>query len=126
MPVAGKNIFVIDDDSNIRELLTVNLRAAGYEVTTAEDGVEGLAKLRASRPQCVVLDVMMPGIDGWELCKIIRDDPDLAPVRILMLTAKDRERDRLIGIDIFGADEYMVKPFEIDDLLQAVGRLVGE
>ena len=124
--MAAKNVLVIDDDANIRELLAVNLKAAGYIVTMAEDGIDGLEKLRSLRPQCVVLDVMMPGLDGWELCKIIRDDPELASTCILMLTAKDRERDRLIGIDIFGADEYMVKPFEIDDLLGAVRRLIGE
>jgi DNA-binding response OmpR family regulator len=122
----AKSIFVVDDDPNIRELLTVNLRAAGYAVATAEDGLDGAEKLRTLRPHCVVLDIMMPGLDGWELCKIIRDDPALSATRILMLTAKDRERDRLIGIDIFGADEYMIKPFDIDDLLQTVRRLVGE
>jgi DNA-binding response OmpR family regulator len=121
-----KEVFVVDDDPNIRELLVVNLQAAGYAVTTAGDGIDAVEKLRTLRPQCVVLDIMMPGIDGWELCKIIRDDPALASTRILMLTAKDRERDRLIGIDIFGADEYMIKPFEIDDLLQTIRRLVGE
>jgi DNA-binding response OmpR family regulator len=121
-----KSVFIVDDDPNIRELLAVNLSAAGYTVATAADGLEGAEKLHALRPHCVVLDVMMPGLDGWELCKIIRDDPSLSATRILMLTARDRERDRLIGIDIFGADEYMVKPFEIDDLLQAVRRLVGE
>ncbi len=121
-----KEVFVVDDDPNIRELLYVNLQAAGYEVTTAHDGIDGAEKLRTLRPHCVVLDIMMPGIDGWELCKIIRDDPALASTRILMLTAKDRERDRLIGIDIFGADEYMIKPFEIDELLNTVRRLVGD
>jgi DNA-binding response OmpR family regulator len=121
-----KEVFVVDDDPNIRELLYVNLQAAGYAVTTAHDGIDGAEKLRTLRPHCVVLDIMMPGIDGWELCKIIRDDPALASTRILMLTAKDRERDRLIGIDIFGADEYMIKPFEIDELLNTVRRLVGD
>ncbi len=74
--MAAKSVLVIDDDANIRELLAVNLKAAGYTITMAEDGIDGLEKLRSLRPQCVVLDIMMPGIDGWELCKIIRDDPD--------------------------------------------------
>ena len=123
--MAVKSIFIVDDDPNIRELLSVNLRAVGYQVTTAIDGLDGAKKLRSYRPNCVVLDIMMPGLDGWELCKIIRDDPALESTRILMLTAKDRERDRMIGVDILGADAYMSKPFDIDDLLAAVKRLCG-
>jgi two-component system, OmpR family, alkaline phosphatase synthesis response regulator PhoP len=118
-------ILVIDDDPNIRELLKVNLMAAGYHVTTAADGREGMDMLRTSRPRLVILDVMMPEIDGWELCKFIKDSHELAPTRVLMLTAKDRDKDRMIGKEILGADEYMTKPFDIDELLDNVRRVIN-
>lgn len=123
--MSDTDILVVDDDPNIRELLSVNLQAAGRTVATAVDGIDGTAKIRSLKPRLVILDVMMPDRDGWDFCKIVRDDPALRSVKILMLTARDRERDRMIGIDILGADEYMTKPFDLAELLETVRRLLA-
>jgi len=117
-------ILIIDDDANIRELLNVNLQAKGYSVLTAENGRAGLDMIRRRPPDLVILDVMMPEADGWEVCKTIRDNPDLHALKILMLTAKGSDKDRMIGKDVLGADEYMAKPFDIDALLITVAELL--
>jgi len=122
--MAGKKILVVDDDPHILELLAVNLTAAGYDVTTATNGWHALSKLPDVRPNLVIVDVMMPQMDGWELCKAIKDDPDTAAVKVLILTAKDTDRDRMIGKSILGADEYITKPFDVDRLMAAVEGLV--
>jgi DNA-binding response OmpR family regulator len=119
-------ILVVDDDQNIRELISVNLIAAGYSVTIAADGKEAMEKISATIPDLIILDIMMPEVDGWELCKWVRDDPLFQNVKILMLTAKGSSRDKLIGREIFRADDYMTKPFEIGLLQQTVSRLLNE
>ena len=119
-------ILIVDDDPNIRELISVNLIAAGYSVTIAADGKEAIEKISADIPELIILDIMMPELDGWELCKWVRDDPLLQNVKILMLTAKGSSRDKLIGREIFRADDYMTKPFEIGILQQTVSRLLNE
>ena len=117
-------ILIVDDDQNIRELISVNLRSTGYCVLTAADGMEAMEMLKGDAPDVVILDIMMPDIDGWELCKWIRDEPRLEDVKILMLTAKGTDRDKLIGREIFKADEYMTKPFDIGLLQQTVSRML--
>ena len=117
-------ILIVDDDPNIRELISVNLQSAGYSVITASNGNDAMEKINAQVPELIILDIMMPEIDGWELCKWIRDDPRMESVKILMLTAKGTDRDKLIGREIFKADEYMTKPFEIELLQQTVSRLL--
>jgi len=119
-----RNLLIVDDDPNIRELLAVNLAAAGYGITTAADGSEALSRVRERRPDCIILDIMMPEIDGWEFCKSIRDDPELYDTKIVMLTAKGTEKDKMIGRDIFKADEYMTKPFDVDELQKVIERLL--
>jgi len=121
-----KKILVVDDEANIRELLIVNLAAAGYEVETALNGRDAIGKIVSFRPALIVLDVMMPEIDGWEVCKLVRDDESLEHLRIVMLTAKATDRDRMIGRGIFGADEYITKPFDMDELLSTIKRLLAE
>jgi two-component system, OmpR family, response regulator len=121
-----QRVIIIDDDPNIRELLSMNIGAAGYEIQTAENGREGLAMINREPPNLIVLDVMMPDMDGYELCKIVRDRSDLQSIKILMLTAKDAPRDKMIGKEILQADEYITKPFEIAYLLSAIGRLLAE
>jgi DNA-binding response OmpR family regulator len=117
-------ILIVDDDPNIRELLSVNLISAGYAVVEACDGRDAIVKIQASPPDLIVLDIMMPEIDGWEFCKFVRDDPLLEKIKIIMLTARGAEKDKLIGREIFKADEYMTKPFDIDQLKIAIGRLL--
>lgn len=119
-------LLVVDDDTNIRELIFVNLTAAGYDVATATNGKDALEKISAFLPALIVLDIMMPEIDGWEVCKFVRDNPAFEHIKIIMLTAKGTERDKMIGKGIFNADEYLTKPFEIDDLRETIKRHLHE
>jgi DNA-binding response OmpR family regulator len=119
----SKKILIVDDDANIRTLLSVNLTASGYAIETAVDGKDAMEKIIRDPPWLIVLDVMMPEVDGWEVCKYVKDDPDLEKVKILMLTARDTQRDRLIGQKVLKADEYLTKPFDIDVLISKIGAL---
>lgn len=120
-------IMIVDDDPVIREILEINLRARGYEVCTAAGGQEAIELIGNIKPDVVVLDVIMPDLDGWEVLKIIRDsyygDGEL---KILMLTAKATERDKLIGKAILKADEYLTKPFDLNELLGVIKKLLGD
>jgi DNA-binding response OmpR family regulator len=118
-------ILIVDDDPNVRELVRVNCAAKGYSVRTAADGSEALKSVEEFMPALVILDVMMPEMDGWEVCKTLRD-MYRDSIKILMLTAKDTARDRVIGKNILKADEYMTKPFDVDTLLSSVARLLSE
>jgi DNA-binding response OmpR family regulator len=106
-------ILVVDDEPMIRNFLRTGLRYEGFEVAEAGDGSEALAVASTFRPDLVILDVMMPSLDGHEVARRLRGDPDLG---ILMLTAKDEVSDRVQGLDL-GADDYLVKPFDFDELL---------
>lgn len=120
----AKHVLIVDDDLHIQELLRVNLCAAGYEVTRASDGREALQRMAERRPDLVILDVTMPEMDGWELCKTLRDDGELDDLKIIMLTAKDSARDKIIGRDILRVDEYLTKPFDVAELLRSVRGLL--
>jgi DNA-binding response OmpR family regulator len=116
-------ILIVDDDPNVRELVRVNCAARGFDVLIAGDGVEALRVVEQRTPELIILDVMMPEMDGWEVCKQIRDRYQDS-IRIVMLTAKDTARDKIIGKNILKADEYITKPFDIDELLATVTRLL--
>ena len=105
--------MVVDDEESLRDLLRIALGRAGYEAATFADGAEALAALPAFRPEAAVIDVMMPRVDGFELCRRLRQDPN---IYILMLTARDTVEDRIAGLD-GGADDYLVKPFSVEELL---------
>ncbi|GAA2180559.1 response regulator transcription factor [Brooklawnia cerclae] len=108
------HILVVDDDQAVRDSLARSLQyGSGYEVTTAEDGLEALAKLSSMRPDAVIMDVMMPRLDGLETTRMLRSTGNDVP--ILILTARDAVGDRVDGLDA-GADDYMVKPFALDEL----------
>lgn len=113
--------MVIDDDEKITSLLRRSLAFEGYEVTTAPDGAEGLRLLNQRQADLVVLDVMMPKIDGWEVCRRLREAGIASPV--LLLTAKDDVQDRVKGLDL-GADDYLVKPFALEELLARIRALL--
>lgn len=113
-------ILVVDDDPEIVSFLRRGLIYEGYTVDTASDGIEALAKARESEPDLVILDIMMPGIDGIEVCKRLRQ---AGAVPILMLTAKGSVSDRVMGLDS-GADDYLVKPFAFDELLARMRALL--
>jgi len=109
-------ILVVEDEMALQETLAYNLRNAGYEVQTAGDGLQGLHVARTWKPDLVLLDVMLPEMDGFEVCKALRAETEIP---ILMLTARSEEIDRVIGFEI-GADDYIVKPFSMRELIARV------
>ena len=118
------SVLIVEDDRNIQELLQLYLEKEGYAVTVASDGGQGLAKFRSIKPDLVLLDVMMPVMDGWAVCKAIRAD---SQTPIIMLTAKGETNDKVSGLKS-GADDYVTKPFEMKELLariEAVLRRTG-
>ena len=124
--MAGKKVLVVDDDVKTVELVKLHLNRDGYRVLTAYDGVEALKLARESHPDLIVLDLMLPGIDGLEICRVLREESD---VPIIMLTAMTTDQDRLTGLDL-GADDYVTKPFSPRELAARVRavlrRLPGE
>ena len=110
------SVLIVEDDRNIAELLQMYLEKEGYAVTVAGDGGQGLAKFRAIKPDLVLLDVMMPGMDGWAVCKAIRAE---SQVPIIMLTAKSQTDDKVQGLRA-GADDYVTKPFEMKEGLARI------
>src|SRR2546425_3189603 len=107
---SGRNILIIEDETDVADLLSLNLRKAGFRVSTAGDGASGLQKARDDRPACIILDLMLPKMSGLEVCRILKGDTATAHIPILMLTAKAEEVDRIVGLE-FGADDYVTKPF---------------
>jgi two-component system phosphate regulon response regulator PhoB len=116
-------ILVVDDEPDAIELIAFNLKAAGYDVTSAADGDEALKKARAVLPHLIILDLMLPGVDGLAVCKQLRRDERTAPIPIIMLTAKAAEIDRVLGLEL-GADDYVTKPFSPRELVLRVKRLL--
>ena len=116
-------ILVVDDEPDAVDLIKFNLKAAGYEVVTAADGDEALKKARSLSPNLIILDVMLPEVDGLEVCKILRRDPTASGIPIIMLTAKAGEVDRVLGLEL-GADDYVTKPFSPRELVLRVKRLL--
>jgi phosphate regulon transcriptional regulator PhoB len=114
-----KRIIVIDDEADIRELVTYNLKKEGFSVDTSPDGETGLSKIRKHLYDLVILDLMLPGIQGLELCKILRNDPKTSNIPIIMLTAKGEEVDKILGLEM-GADDYITKPFSPRELIARV------
>jgi two-component system response regulator VicR len=109
-------ILVVDDEPPIVDLLSYNLRRAHYEVVIAQDGEEALVKARQEAPDLIILDLMLPRVDGLEVCRALRRECD---VPIIMLTARDSEVDRVVGLEL-GADDYVVKPFSVRELMARV------
>src|SRR2546430_7957989 len=107
---SGRKILIIEDESDVADLLTLNLRKAGYRVSMAADGASGLQKARDDKPDFIILDLMLPKMSGLEVCKILKNDTATSQIPILMLTAKAEEIDRIVGLE-FGADDYVTKPF---------------
>jgi len=112
-------ILVIDDNIQFQKLMAQALSHAGYEVIVANDGAEGLNKLKETRPSLVILDIMMPGMDGYEVCRHIRANPQTADIPVLMLTAKNGPRDQMQGF-ASGADDYLTKDMSLLEIVQRV------
>lgn len=109
-------VLVIDDEENIVEFVKLGLRYEGFQVESASDGLQGLAAAQRVNPDIIILDLMMPGIDGLEVCRRLRNNPVTQNIPVIMLTAKDEVRDRVLGLEV-GADDYLTKPFSFDELL---------
>lgn len=119
-----QKILVVDDEPEAVELVEFNLKQAGYDVATAADGAEALKRTRTLLPSLIVLDVMLPEMDGLEVCKMLRRDPATAAIPIIMLTAKAAEIDRVLGLEL-GADDYLTKPFSPRELVLRVRKLLA-
>lgn len=117
-------VLIVDDEPNIVIPLEYLLKREGYTVSVARDGEEGLAAIRTQRPDLVILDVMMPKVDGFAVLQAVRADPELAATRIMILSAMDREAERNKGLAL-GADAYIAKPFSTKALISDVHRLLG-
>jgi DNA-binding response OmpR family regulator len=117
-------ILVVDDEPEAVELLEFNLKQAGYAVTTAGDGAEALKRARTQSPDMIVLDVMLPEMDGFEICKSLRLDSTTSKIPIIMLTAKAAEIDRVLGLEL-GADDYLTKPFSPRELLLRIKKILA-
>lgn len=113
-------ILVVEDDRTLLDILSYNLKKEGYEVLVAGDGINALEIARSNKPDLLILDVMLPGLDGFEICRILRNE---MTVPILMLTAKVEEIDKIVGLEL-GADDYMTKPFSFRELLARVRALL--
>ncbi len=115
-----RTVLVVEDDDSLQEVLTYNLRKKGYRVLQAFDGDDALELARERKPDVIVLDIMLPGLDGLEVCRIVRRE---MATPILILTARDQELDKVGGLEL-GADDYMTKPFSIRELMARVGALI--
>jgi len=116
-----ETILVVDDNHDNVEILQTFLESRGYRVAAATDGKTALAKLEEVHPALVLLDVMMPGMDGWQVCRTIKNHPDFATVRVVMVTAKGGFEDKFEGMRS-GADDYVVKPVDLGELAEKVRR----
>ncbi len=115
-------VLIIEDDRSLVEILTYNLRQAGYEVYAAYDGMDGLSQAQLKSPDIIILDIMLPVMDGLEVCRRLRSSPASADVLILMLTAKAEESDELVGFSL-GADDYVAKPYSVKVLIERIKAL---
>lgn len=119
------NILVVDDEQDIRHLIALILEAAGYSVAQAASGMEALDILCQQNFDLVILDIMMPEMDGWEVCRQIKSRPRTKELPVLILTVRSQPLDRVIGLEVVHADDYLTKPFERQDLLVGVKRLLA-
>jgi len=118
-----QTILIIEDEIDIQEMISFNLRQEGYRVFCSSSGEDGLEKAKSKTPHLIVLDLMLPGLNGLEICRRIRKDSDLDEVKIIMLTAKSEESDVVLGLEL-GADDYVTKPFSNKILLARIHSLL--
>lgn len=117
--MAKVKLLIVEDDTDILQLLKYNLETAGFEVTTAKDGYTALSLARQHHPDLIVLDLMIPDLDGFEVCKDLKRHSETASIPVIMLTARGEEIDRIVGLEL-GADDYVVKPFSPRELILRV------
>ena len=121
----AKKILIIEDDPAISRLVEYSLRHEGYEVITSTNGLEGIRKAQREAPDLIILDVMLPGMDGFEICHRLRCEPDTAQLLILMFSAKAQEIDKNIGLGV-GADDYLPKPAAPAEIVNRVEKLLAK
>ncbi len=121
--MAKEKVLVVDDERAVVMVIETNLRIAGYQVVTAYNGREALEKIRAEHPACVLLDVMMPEMNGWDVLREIRADATIERTQVIMLTAMAEDSDITKGYEL-GVDHYLTKPFEPEELLEFVERVI--
>lgn len=121
----ARTILVVDDEEDIRAVLSARLEAAGFQVRSAARGLEALESIRSDPPSLVVLDLMLPDLDGLSVCAMVKRDRGLRCIPVILLTAKSRSEDRITGMAL-GADAYLNKPFKAEELLAEVRRLMPE
>lgn len=117
--MAGEKILVVDDEEHIVELIKFNLENNGFKVISASNGNDALKLAKSEVPQLVLLDLMLPGIDGYDVCREIRKDQSISTMPVIMITAKGEELDKILGLEL-GADDYMTKPFSVRELIARV------
>ena len=123
--MAKGKILVVDDEIYIVHILDFSLGMEGYEVLTALDGEQALEKARAEHPDLIVLDIMMPKLDGYETCKILKAEPETKDIPVILLSAKGRNVDQKIGFEV-GADDYITKPFSPRKLVERINAILGQ
>jgi two-component system alkaline phosphatase synthesis response regulator PhoP len=122
--MAKGRILVVDDEIYIVHILDFSLGMEGYEVLTALDGEQALEKARTEKPDLIVLDIMMPKLDGYETCKRLKADPEIKDVPVILLSAKGRNVDQKVGFEV-GADDYITKPFSPRKLVERINAILG-
>lgn len=120
-----RRILVVDDEPDIRQLITIMLENAGYEVIPADTGLKALEYLQADTCDLVILDIMMPEMDGWEICRRLKSQSRTKQIPVIILTVRSQPLDRVIGLEVVRADDYLSKPFERTELLATVERLLA-
>lgn len=120
-----KRVLVVDDEIYILQILEFSLEVEGFEVLTAQDGEEAIGVARRCRPHLIVLDIMMPRMDGYEACRLLKSDPELGDIPVILLSAKGRTIDQELGFEA-GAEEYITKPFSPRKLIERVKAILDE
>lgn len=117
--MAKEKILIVEDESDIIRMLEYNLKKEGFRTVCASDGGEGLRRAQRERPDIILLDLMLPEIDGLEVCRRLRQSPQTSGIPVIMLTAKSRETDKIVGLEL-GADDYITKPFSVGELIARI------
>lgn len=120
-----KRILVIDDEPELVKAIQIRLEIAGYETLVAHDGMEGLDKARKENPDLILLDLMLPKMDGYKVCALLKRDKNYSKIPVIMLTARTLEKQQKLGIEL-GADAYITKPFQYEVVLAKIKELLGE
>ena len=124
MTSAQKKILIVDDEKALVSLVALHMQTAGYEVLTANDGWSAIDVCKRDKPDLVILDLMLPKLNGWEVCRRLREDEATKDIMVVMLSARSDDNDKLRGFDV-GADDYMTKPFSPRELVARVKRILA-